>query len=171
MNSLMFINSKHYLVHTMYLYILILLLHYSSYASIHINPSNSDSSSNNFQCDQASANDGGYPSVWNTLVGEEYPSFPMYYGTASVKRSSFPTDFIFGTASSSYQYEGAVNEGGRSPSIWDTYTEKYPERIKDHSNGAIAVDSYHLFKEDVNIMKDIGFNAYRFSISWSRILP
>ncbi|XP_015962062.1 beta-glucosidase 12 isoform X1 [Arachis duranensis] len=171
MNSLMFINSKHYLVHTMYLYILILLLDYSSYASIHINPSNSDSSSNNFQCDQASANDGGYPSVWNTLVGEEYPSFPMYYGTASVKRSTFPTDFMFGTASSSYQYEGAVNEGGRSPSIWDTYTEKYPERIKDHSNGAVAVDSYHLFKEDVNIMKDIGFNAYRFSISWSRILP
>ncbi|MED6133367.1 hypothetical protein PIB30_027664 [Stylosanthes scabra] len=171
MKSLMFINSKCYLVHIMYLYMLILLLHYSSSASIDITPTNSDSSSSNsFQC-EASANDGVNRGVGNTLVGEEYPSFPMYYGTTSVKRSNFPTDFMFGTATSSYQHEGAVNEGGRSPSIWDTYIEKYPERIKDRSNGAVAADTYHHFKEDVNIMKDIGFNAYRFSISWSRILP
>ncbi|MED6182764.1 hypothetical protein PIB30_031766 [Stylosanthes scabra] len=170
MKSLMLINSKCYLVHIMYMYMLILLVHYSSSASLDIPPTNSDSSSNSIQC-EASAYDGGNPGVGSTLVGEEYPSFPMYYGTTSVKRSNFPTDFMFGTASSSYQHEGAVNEGGRSPSIWDTYTEKYPERIKDHSNGAVAADTYHHYKEDVNIMKDIGFNAYRFSISWSRILP
>ncbi|XP_021905430.1 beta-glucosidase 12-like isoform X1 [Carica papaya] len=88
-----------------------------------------------------------------------------------LRRSKFPAGFLFGTASSAYQYEGAAHEGGRGLSIWDSFTEKYPEKIKDHSNGAIADDSYHRYKEDVQIMKNIGFDAYRFSISWSRILP
>ncbi|KAI4333183.1 hypothetical protein L6164_018021 [Bauhinia variegata] len=69
------------------------------------------------------------------------------------------------------KYEGAANEGGRGPSIWDTFTQRYPEKIKDQSNGVLAVDSYHRYKEDVGIMKDIGFDAYRFSISCSRLLP
>ncbi|XLT41261.1 hypothetical protein HN873_072553 [Arachis hypogaea] len=90
---------------------------------------------------------------------------------SSLNRSSFPKDFIFGTASSSYQYEGAAKEGGRGESIWDTYTHKYPERIKDRSNGDVAIDEYHRYKEDVGIMKDMNLDAYRFSISWSRILP
>ncbi|XP_014491497.2 beta-glucosidase 12-like [Vigna radiata var. radiata] len=89
----------------------------------------------------------------------------------SLNRSSFPVNFLFGVASSSYQYEGAASEGGRGPSIWDTFTHKYPYRIKDQSSGDLVVDSYHRYKEDVGIMKDIGFDAYRFSISWSRILP
>ncbi|RVW48655.1 Non-cyanogenic beta-glucosidase [Vitis vinifera] len=55
--------------------------------------------------------------------------------------------------------------------LWDTYTHKYPERIKDGSNGSIAVDAYHHYKEDVGIMKGMNLDAYRFSISWSRILP
>ncbi|WVZ02107.1 hypothetical protein V8G54_022913 [Vigna mungo] len=88
-----------------------------------------------------------------------------------LNRNSFPTGFIFGTASSAYQYEGAANEGGRGPSIWDTFTHKYPEKIEDRSNGDVAVDSYHRYKEDVKIMKDMNLDAYRFSISWSRILP
>ncbi|BAT90816.1 hypothetical protein LR48_Vigan08g162100 [Vigna angularis] len=88
-----------------------------------------------------------------------------------LNRNSFPTGFIFGTASSAYQYEGAANEGGRGPSIWDTFTHKYPEKIEDRSNGDVAVDSYHRYKEDVQIMKDMNLDAYRFSISWSRILP
>ncbi|KAB1204572.1 Beta-glucosidase 12 [Morella rubra] len=86
-------------------------------------------------------------------------------------RSNFPAGFIFGTASSSYQYEGAAKEGGRGPSIWDTYTHKYPDRIKDRSNGDVANDQYHHYKEDVRIMKKMGLDAYRFSISWSRVLP
>ncbi|KEH26885.1 glycoside hydrolase family 1 protein [Medicago truncatula] len=89
----------------------------------------------------------------------------------SLNRSSFPEGFIFGTASSAYQYEGAANFGGRGPSIWDTFTHNYPEKIKDRSNGDVAIDEYHRYKEDVEIMKDINMDAYRFSISWSRILP
>ncbi|KAI5321210.1 Hypothetical predicted protein [Prunus dulcis] len=90
---------------------------------------------------------------------------------ALLNRSSFPEGFLFGAAGSAYQYEGAANEGGRGPSIWDTFTHKYPERIKDRSNGDVAIDQYHRYKEDVQILKDTGFDAYRFSISWSRLLP
>ncbi|ESW22408.1 hypothetical protein PHAVU_005G151500 [Phaseolus vulgaris] len=89
----------------------------------------------------------------------------------SLNRSSFPTGFVFGTASAAYQYEGAANEGGRKPSVWDEYTHKHPERINDRSNGDVAVDQYHRYKEDVQIMKNMNLDAYRFSISWSRILP
>ncbi|KAK9941277.1 hypothetical protein M0R45_017890 [Rubus argutus] len=93
------------------------------------------------------------------------------YGTAFLNRTSFPAGFVFGTGSSAYQFEGAANEGGRAPSIWDTFTHKYPGKITDGSNGDVAIDQYHRYKEDVRIMKEMGLDAYRFSISWSRILP
>nr|POE52623.1 beta-glucosidase 10 [Quercus suber] len=93
------------------------------------------------------------------------------YDTASLNRTSFPRGFIFGTAAAAYQYEGAANEGGRGPSGWDAFTHRYPGKIKDGSNGDIAVDQYHRYKEDVRIMKNMGLDAYRFSISWSRVLP
>ncbi|XP_010265850.1 PREDICTED: beta-glucosidase 12-like [Nelumbo nucifera] len=96
---------------------------------------------------------------------------PIHHVSPSLNRSSFPTGFIFGTASAAYQYEGAAKEGGRKPSIWDTFTHKYPEKIKDRSNGDVAIDSYHRYKEDVGIMKEMGLDAYRFSFSWSRLLP
>ncbi|XP_028801510.1 beta-glucosidase 12-like [Neltuma alba] len=89
----------------------------------------------------------------------------------SVNRSCFPAGFLFGTASASFQYEGAAKEGGRGPCIWDTFTHKYPERIADRSNGDVANDQYHRYKEDIGIMKYMNLDAYRFSISWSRILP
>ncbi|XP_058779379.1 beta-glucosidase 12-like isoform X1 [Vicia villosa] len=89
----------------------------------------------------------------------------------SLNRSSFPEGFIFGTASSAYQVEGAANVGGRGPSIWDTFTHNFPEMINDRSNGDVAIDEYHFYKEDVEIMKNMNMDAYRFSISWSRILP
>ncbi|CAN1285143.1 Beta-glucosidase 13 [Linum perenne] len=97
--------------------------------------------------------------------------FVFGHEESMIRRDSFPEGFVFGTASSAYQYEGAVNEDGRGPSIWDTFTEKYPEKIRDHSSGANGTDSYHRYKEDVSMMKSLGFDAYRFSISWSRILP
>ncbi|KAI3954360.1 hypothetical protein MKW92_028720 [Papaver armeniacum] len=89
----------------------------------------------------------------------------------SISRADFPNGFVFGTASSAYQFEGGVNEGNKGVSIWDTFTKRRPGRIVDFSNGDIAVDQYHRFKDDVNLMKDLGVDAYRFSISWSRIFP
>lgn len=88
----------------------------------------------------------------------------------AIRRADFPPGFTFGTASSAYQYEGAVNEGQRGPTIWDTLTRR-PGRVIDFSNADVAVDHYHRYKEDVDLMKDIGVDAYRFSISWSRIFP
>ncbi|XP_042489607.1 beta-glucosidase 13-like [Macadamia integrifolia] len=93
------------------------------------------------------------------------------HDSASFNRSSFPVGFIFGTASSAYQYEGGAKEDGRSPSIWDVFTREYPGKIRDHSNGDVAIDFYHQYKEDVAVMKGLGLDAFRFSISWSRILP
>lgn len=79
-------------------------------------------------------------------------------------------DFIWGTATSSYQIEGAVHEGGRGESIWDTFCRE-PGRIKDGSDGSVACDHYHRFHEDVKLIAGLGCNGYRFSLSWPRILP
>ncbi|KAL5731048.1 beta-glucosidase [Ranunculus cassubicifolius] len=88
----------------------------------------------------------------------------------AISRGDFPKGFTFGTASSAYQFEGAVNEGNKGDSIWDTFTRR-PGRIMDFSNADTTVDQYHRFKSDVELMKDLGVDAYRFSISWSRIFP
>ncbi|XP_019457141.1 PREDICTED: cyanogenic beta-glucosidase-like [Lupinus angustifolius] len=90
---------------------------------------------------------------------------------SSLNRTSFPPGFIFGSAASAYQYEGAANEDGRGACIWDTFAHKYPEKIMDGSNADVPIDEYHMYKEDVGIMKNMSFDAYRLSISWSRILP
>ncbi|KAL5727211.1 beta-glucosidase [Ranunculus cassubicifolius] len=89
-----------------------------------------------------------------------------FYDSSTLSRKNFPVNFTFGTASSSYQFEGAYKEDGRGPSIWDIYTHQHPERIVDGSNGDVAIDQYHKYKEDVELMKDMGMDAYRFSISW-----
>ncbi|XP_050276671.1 beta-glucosidase 12-like isoform X2 [Quercus robur] len=102
-----------------------------------------------------------------TNVNADSPKFDV----SSINRTSFPSDFIFGTASSAYQYEGAAHEDGREPSIWDTLTHEHPERITDESTGDVANDQYHRYKGDVRIMKKMGLDGYRFSISWSRVLP
>ena len=87
-----------------------------------------------------------------------------------LKNDCFPDDFIWGGATSAYQIEGAWNEDGKGPSIWDVFS-MIPGKIKNFENGNIACDHVHRYKDDVALMKKIGLKAYRFSISWSRIIP
>jgi beta-glucosidase len=82
----------------------------------------------------------------------------------------FPKDFIWGTATSSYQIEGAWQQDGKGPSIWDAFC-MIPGKIKNQENGKLACDHYHRWREDIALMKEMGIKAYRFSISWPRILP
>ncbi|KAM7255324.1 hypothetical protein ACFE04_020565 [Oxalis oulophora] len=113
---------------------------------------------------------------------------------SSCSPPSFPANFLFGTASSSYQFEGAYLSDGKGLNNWDVFTHT-PGKILDGTNGDIAVDHYHRYQvlkdrvvtlsaqtidllnnfrvllEDVGLMEDLGVNSYRFSISWARILP
>jgi len=82
----------------------------------------------------------------------------------------FPPGFQFGTATAAYQIEGAVAEDGRSPSIWDTFSHT-PGAIRGGDTGDVACDSYHRYAEDVRLIAGLGVTAYRFSISWPRVLP
>jgi len=82
----------------------------------------------------------------------------------------FPNDFIWGTATSSYQIEGAAAKDGKGPSIWDAFSS-IPSKILNGDTGDIACDHYHKFKEDIQLMKNMGVKAYRFSISWPRVMP
>lgn len=88
----------------------------------------------------------------------------------TVQRADFPPNFIFGTATSSYQIEGATREDGRQDSIWDTFCRE-PGRIRDGSSGDVACDHYHLWPDDLNLLSELGVNAYRFSVAWPRIQP
>ncbi|KAG7546618.1 Glycoside hydrolase family 1 [Arabidopsis suecica] len=83
-----------------------------------------------------------------------------------VDKNDFPEGFTFGSATSAYQWEGAFDEDGRNPSVWDTFL--YSRNL---SNGDIACDGYHKYKEDVQLMVETGLDAFRFSISWSRLIP
>src|SRR5262245_4063926 len=83
---------------------------------------------------------------------------------------TFPKGFHWGVATSSYQIEGAWNEDGKGPSIWDTFAHT-PGKIKNNDTGDVANDHYHRYKEDVALMKDLGATAYRFSVAWPRIFP
>ncbi|XP_035548073.1 beta-glucosidase 11-like isoform X2 [Juglans regia] len=83
-------------------------------------------------------------------------------------RDDFPPGFVFGASTSAYQVEGAANQDGRTPSIWDTFAQA---GNMHGATGDTACDGYHKYKEDVQLMGDTGLEAYRFSISWSRLLP
>ena len=82
----------------------------------------------------------------------------------------FPENFYWGAATSAYQIEGAAEEGGRSKSVWDTFSTT-PGRVKGGDTGKVACEHYHRYKADVPLMASLGIKHYRFSIAWSRIIP
>jgi len=83
---------------------------------------------------------------------------------------TFPPQFLFGTATAAYQIEGAAFEDGRTASIWDTFA-RVPGAIVGADNGDVACDHYHRYRDDVALMKDLGLDTYRFSVSWARVRP
>lgn len=83
---------------------------------------------------------------------------------------SFPDGFVWGTATASYQIEGAHDEDGRSPSIWDTFS-RTPGKVLGGDTGDVACDHYHRYPEDVALMRELGLDAYRFSVAWPRVIP
>ena len=85
-------------------------------------------------------------------------------------KNKFPNDFFWGTATASYQIEGATDKDGKSKSIWDTFTHT-PGKVKNNENGDTAVDHYHRYEEDIELMANINLNSYRFSLAWTRIIP
>ncbi|MDR1899883.1 MAG: beta-glucosidase [Treponema sp.] len=87
-----------------------------------------------------------------------------------MQRLDFPQDFVWGTATASYQVEGAGHEGGRSECIWDTFARR-PGAVYAGESGEIACDQYHRYAEDIALMAELGFRSYRFSIAWPRIIP
>jgi beta-glucosidase len=84
--------------------------------------------------------------------------------------SAFPAGFLWGSATAAYQVEGAWNEDGRTPSIWDTFARR-AGAVRNADSGDIAADHYHRYAEDVALMADLGLSAYRFSLSWPRVQP
>ena len=91
-------------------------------------------------------------------------------GDAGDQPMTFGPDFVFGSATASYQIEGAFDADGRGPSIWDTFS-RTPGRVQDGDTGDVACDHYNRLEQDLDLMQDLGLEAYRFSISWPRIQP
>ena len=82
----------------------------------------------------------------------------------------FPPRFIWGAATAAYQIEGAAAEDGRTPSIWDVFSHT-PGKVANGETGDVAADHYHRYRDDVALMADLGIAAYRFSVSWPRVMP
>lgn len=109
---------------------------------------------------------GALPLVVPTFAGAQ----PAATTTPLPNQRRFPDGFVWGTATSAYQVEGAATEDGRGPSIWDRYAHM-PGKIRNNDHADHASDHYHRFKDDVQLMKALGVNSYRFSIAWPRIFP
>ncbi|XP_047181503.1 beta-glucosidase 11-like [Vigna umbellata] len=94
----------------------------------------------------------------------------LHSSAHALSRDEFPSDFVFGASASAYQVEGAANEDGRKPSIWDTFSHSGNGNMFV-GDGDVVCDQYHKYKEDIQLMANTGLEAYRFSISWSRLIP
>ncbi|KAK1437233.1 hypothetical protein QVD17_03022 [Tagetes erecta] len=104
-----------------------------------------------------------------TVFGNDDNAPFVAYGVVDdYNRNDFPHDFVFGSGISAYQFEGAALEDGRTYSIWDMFAHS---GYYNGSNGDVACDGYHKYKEDIQLMADTGLEAFRFSISWSRLIP
>src|SRR4029077_8423684 len=79
-------------------------------------------------------------------------------------------DFVWGAATAAYQIEGAADEDGRGESVWDRFCAT-PGKVRNGDSGAIACDFYHRYPQDIELMRELGLDAFRFSIAWPRILP
>ncbi|UZJ33022.1 GH1 family beta-glucosidase [Streptomyces endophytica] len=90
--------------------------------------------------------------------------------TERIDFAALPDDFVWGVATSAYQIEGAVEEDGRAPSIWDTFS-RVPGRIAGGDTGEVACDHYHRWRADIGLMRQLGVGGYRFSLAWPRIVP
>jgi beta-glucosidase len=88
----------------------------------------------------------------------------------TIDSSSFPSDFVWGAATASYQIEGAAHEDGRGESVWDRFCAT-PGKVRGGDTGDVACDFYHRYRDDVQLMKALGLDAFRFSIAWPRIIP
>lgn len=106
------------------------------------------------------------PTVLSSAIAQPRPANQMNRGTPR----EFPKGFLWGSATASYQVEGAVNEDGRGPSIWDTFSHT-PGKVVNNATGDVADDHYHRYKDDVQLMKSLGVKSYRFSIAWPRVFP
>jgi beta-glucosidase len=84
--------------------------------------------------------------------------------------TAFPPGFVWGAATAAYQIEGAARSDGRGQSVWDTFSHT-PGKVRRGDTGDIACDSYHRYREDIALLKSLGLNAYRFSVSWPRVQP
>jgi beta-glucosidase len=85
-------------------------------------------------------------------------------------RDTFPSDFIWGAATASYQIEGAAFEDGRGESVWDRFSAT-PGKVRGGDSGAVACDFYHRYRDDIRLMRELGLDAFRFSIAWPRVIP
>jgi beta-glucosidase len=110
------------------------------------------------------------------LFGKTLATLPVVAALPSFSQAqtpvprSFPANFKWGCATAAYQIEGAYNEDGRGPSVWDVFSHT-PGKTFHGETGDVADDSYHLYKEDVQLLKNLGAKVYRMSISWSRVFP
>jgi beta-glucosidase len=103
-----------------------------------------------------------------TYAGVSLPQ--LAFGEPRVRRLEYPKDFHWGCATASYQIEGGAKDDGRGPSLWDVFSHT-PGKTHNGDTGDVADDSYHLYKQDVQLLKNLGVGVYRMSISWSRVFP
>jgi len=104
------------------------------------------------------------------LAGVQLPGMAAHAATPEVQKRAFPKGFLWGCATAAYQIEGGAQDDGRGPSVWDVFSHTAGKTFNGET-GDVADDSYHRYKEDVLLLKNLGVKTYRMSLSWSRIFP